>query len=620
MLPNPEIRSINLQDVIKIVTKRLRLILAICLVASSYTAITVYKQKSMYRASASLIFTNKSPIKLDRFEESQSAGSDPQFIQTQYRVLTSRSLAEKVFDEPGIKNDLYFKNMKDPIGQIQRSISVDAGKSSTIIMVNVESENAELAARIANTVVNVYIKYTFEVRNQATKEGIAWLENQLKGIKSEIEKSEKALSAYVQKNKLITQDDVNTTKNSLENLKTAQQELSSEYVELSRRYKSKHPRIIANRARLEEVNKRINLEKEAYFILNSKMVEYNLLKQDIDSNKNLYSSLLIKAKETDIVEKLETSIVRTLDVAVPPRDPFKPKRTEAIITAIMLSLLGGVGLAFFLEYLDSGLRTAEEVSSFVDLPFLGYIPTYEVTTASDKDRSLVSFTSPKAVILESFRALRTSVLFSSPEDKPLKTILVTSSVPGEGKSFISTNLAIMFVHINERVIIVDVDMRKPKLYKSFSASLNPGLSTFLTGNVSLDSIIKPSIIPRLSLITSGTIPPNATELLTSSKMNALLEELRGKFDRVILDSPPILVAADAQLLASKADGTIMVVKGAKTKLDQVLSAKKKLLESKGKVMGVVINNLAPEKRDSYYYYHYYHYEESVKGAKPLTQK
>jgi capsular exopolysaccharide synthesis family protein len=187
-------------------------------------------------------------------------------------------------------------------------------------------------------------------------------------------------------------------------------------------------------------------------------------------------------------------------------------------------------------------------------------------------------------------------------------------LPQEGKTFLSVNLALIFCQLNERVLLVDADMRKPKVNKSFNFELKPGLSTILTGNIDFEKALKPTYIPNLTVITSGTIPPNPSELLHSEKLALFFEEAERKFDRVIFDAPPLLMAADSALIANKADGVVFVIKGGATRLPDLVLSKKKLIDAKASVIGAVVNNLEPEARDHYYYYHYSYKEDKEKKS------
>jgi capsular exopolysaccharide synthesis family protein len=395
----------------------------------------------------------------------------------------------------------------------------------------------------------------------------------------------------------------------LDELKQRRAKVETELAEAEKRYGTKHPKIIALYAQLRDVNSKIESESSRLLGLNEKMVQYNLLKKEAETNQQLYTTLLQRSKETGVSEKIALSNIRIVDAAKPPETPYKPKKSRDLMMALFLALGLGVSSAFFLEHLDSTIRTAEDVSHYLTLPFLGYIPAIHKEAKTDRDKGLFCFHSPRSTITESFRAVRTSILFASPEDKPLKLVMVTAAFPQEGKSFFSANLATIFSQVNEKVVLIDVDMRRPKLNKTFGLDIKPGLSNYLTGNAEINSIVRPTEVPNVSVITSGTIPPNPSELLTSNKIRVLLNELLVSFNRIILDTPPILSAPDSSLLSSIVDGVVLVVKGASTRLEAVVKAKERVLEAKGRIIGVVINNIQPEKEDRYYYYHYYYQED-----------
>ncbi|MCX5713065.1 MAG: polysaccharide biosynthesis tyrosine autokinase, partial [Candidatus Omnitrophica bacterium] len=376
--------------------------------------------------------------------------------------------------------------------------------------------------------------------------------------------------------------------------------------EASKRYKEKHPKMIGFYSELESVKQKIKVETDRLLDLNEKMIQYNVLKREVESNRQLYESLLKRAKETAVSEELQTSQIRIVDPAEVPRSPFKPKVAQNIIFACILGIGLGLGAAFFLEYLDSTVKTAEDVELYVKLPFLGYVPAVrkeELAPGSGID--LLTHRNVGLVTAEAFRSIRTSIIFSSPEDRPIKTILITSTLPQEGKSSTVVNLATAFAQKNEQVIIVEADMRKQRLAKSLGVDAREGLSSFLASPVALEQVIKKTSIPNLSIITAGPVPPNPAELLTSAKIKILFDELKKKFDRIIIDSPPVLAIADTAILANVADGVIQVIRAGFVNLDGILRVKQRLIEAKARILGVVLNGVEIRKEDSYYYYHYY---------------
>ncbi len=615
MLPNPQIKEVTLQDYLKVVKKKIGVTVAFLIIIPCAVTIFVFTTKPVYRASVSILIEKSQP-KITKFEDVyQTSYQDNQYYQTQYKILESRGLAERVFEEMHLSRDPDYAEAKDPIQKLQDQISIEPIKNSQIVLVNVEDPDALRASSIANTLAKVYIQQDIQMRNRATKEATGWLESQLTDIKKKMRDSEEALNKYLQENKIVTIPDVEKKSQTLlDELKQNKSRLETDIAEAAKRYKEKHPKMIALRAQLDDVNKKIEQETDHLLDLNQKLVQYNMLKKDVESNQQLYTAMLTRSKETDVSEKLIISSIRVIDSAKPPEVPFKPKKLRDILMSIALSLFAGVGFSFFLEYLDSSIRTAEDVSLYLDMPFLGYIPSISREVKTEAERSLICYAKPSSKVTESYRAIRTSILFASPEDKPLKNILITSSIPQEGKSFIASNLSEVFCQVNERVVLLDVDMRRPRLHKNFDLEQKNGLSDFLTGNVDSQAIIKSTGVKNLSVITAGTIPPNPSELLSSAKVLSLFEELKSKFERIILDSPPALSAADTSLLANIVDGIVLVVKGGRTRRESILQAKERILKARGKIIGVVINNINLEKEDSYYYYHYYS-EESQKQKK-----
>lgn len=609
MLPNPNIREVNLLDYIKLIRKRLGMVLVFIIIIPTSVAIFDFTRQPIYRSSVSLLVEKSAP-KITKFEDVYQASPSYQdtqyYYQTQLKILESKALVERVFDELRLSVDPDYRGVKDQLDKLYKQIKVEPVRNSQIILLNVEDRDALRASAIANTLAKIYIQQDIEMKNRAAKEATAWLELQLTDIKKKVQVSEENLNNYMQKNKIVTVPDIEQkTQSLLDKLKQEKSRIETEVAEAKKRYKAKHPKMISLTAQLDDTLVKIERETNNLLELNQKMVQYNLLKKESESVQALYTSMLGRAKETDISERISASSIRIIDSAKPADLPFKPKKLQDISLAILFSLIVGISLVFFLEYLDSSIRTSEDVSVYINLPFLGYIPSTEKDIKAENEKNLLCFEKPKSKFAEAFRAVRTSILFASPEDKPLKTILITSSTPSEGKSLFASNLAEIFCQVNERVVLLDLDMRRPKLHRNFNIEQIPGLSNFLTGNNSIQSIIKPTKINNLSIITSGTIPPNPSELLSSEKIHALLEELKINFNRIIIDSPPILSAADTSLLANIVDGVIFVIKGSSVRMEVALQAKNKILDAKGKIIGVVVNNIQPEKEDSYYYYHYY---------------
>ena len=613
MLPNSEIREISFKDYFNIIWKRKEIVLALLLIIPVTVAIYDSTRQPMYMATVRILI-EKMPSKVASLTGVDQASfqdyyyRDQEYYSTQYNILGSRSIAELVFKEMHLDDDPAFRKFNDPIGKLQSQVSVNPVKNTQIVNVSIIDTDPLRASKIANSLAKVYVEQDVEARNRALKQAIGWLESQISDLKNNLEKGEGALNDFVQEYKIVSVPDIETkTESILEGLKQNKVKLETEIAEMSKQYKSEHPTMIALNAQLDEVNAKIKQETTDLLDLSQKMVKYRLLKQEVISVQQMYNSLLLRSKEINIGEKLEMSNVRVVDQAIPPGAPFSPRTKKDVKTSIVFALVLGLGICYLLEQLDSGIHTANDVSFYINLPFLGYVPIVEKTLQANRsvDKNLVCYQVPESMITESFRALRTSLIFASPEERPLKSILVTSSIPSEGKSFIASNLSLVFSNLKERTLLIDADMRRPKLHSIFKQAHRTGLSDFLATDINLERIIQATFIPHLFIITAGTIPPNPSELLSSAKLHSMLGELKSQFDRIIIDAPPVLSVPDALLLAGFVEGVVLVVQGTLTNVEKTLSTKNKIIEAKGKVVGVVLNHIEPKKQENYYYHYYY---------------
>jgi capsular exopolysaccharide synthesis family protein len=218
-------------------------------------------------------------------------------------------------------------------------------------------------------------------------------------------------------------------------------------------------------------------------------------------------------------------------------------------------------------------------------------------------RKIITHENPKSPISEAYRALRTNIQFSA-IDEDLKVIMVTSAGPGEGKSTTINNLAVAYAQSDKRVLLIDADLRKPTVDSAFNVSNRLGLTSLLTNQVQLNEVVRDSIVPNLDILTSGPIPPNPSEILASKRLVSLLDELKGSYDLILIDTPPAIAVTDAQIVATKCDGVILVVDSGKVKRDIAAKAKANLEHVKARILGVVLNNVERKNKDSYYYYYY----------------
>jgi capsular exopolysaccharide synthesis family protein len=370
-------------------------------------------------------------------------------------------------------------------------------------------------------------------------------------------------------------------------------------------------------------------------VQNEAAIQFNLLKQEVETNKQLYQDFLNKTNQAEAQKVEQQNNLRIIEAAEVPSAPVSPRRGFAILAALLLSTGVGVGLAFFLEYLDNTIKTVEDVSRYAQLPALSVIPAVAGSLPrklaaksrkaiaapaiqSERAHQLVTL-DPHSSAAEAYRVLRTSVLLSA-AGQPPKTVLITSGQPGEGKTTTAINTAISLAQLGASVLIIDCDLRRPTTHKVLGVEYVQGLSTYLSQpHVALDEVIQRLPIENLSLLPCGPIPPNPAELIISDRMKEMLGELSLRYDHIIIDSPPLINVTDPVILSTMVDGVILVVHGGKSTRDIVRRARQELATVGAKIFGVVLNNvdLRREGYDNYYYNRYYsNYSENTDTATP----
>jgi succinoglycan biosynthesis transport protein ExoP len=346
---------------------------------------------------------------------------------------------------------------------------------------------------------------------------------------------------------------------------------------------------------------------------NKVAIQYQVFQQEVESNRTLYDMLLKRLKETNVSEENKMISIHVVDPAEVPQYPAKPRTIRNLILAVLIGLIGGIALAFFFEYLDNTVKTPDDLERHFSLPYLGPIPNFEMK-AGDPGQDLIVLNTPKSSASESFRGLRTNILFSAAKQVP-RAILITSSAAQEGKSLVASNLAVTMAQGGGKTVILDCDMRRPRLNKIFNVSRDPGMSNILVGETPWEKTVQKTRIENLSFIPSGPIPPNPAELLSSDLMEELIKALKSQYDRIIIDSPPITAVTDSVVLARAdvTDGLVMVIKAGKMSRDVIGSSIRQLRDMKAHFLGVVLNDINFAK-DQYYSYHYqYYYGEEQEG-------
>jgi len=434
----------------------------------------------------------------------------------------------------------------------------------------------------------------------------------------------------------------------IQNLKTEYTQILNEYNEKIKVYKPDYPDMVRIKARLdsmksqlqEEIQKAVDAARSEYraalkreeslqqvleeqrssvFNMNNNAILYNSLRIEVENKRNLLNSLVARQNETLVSARLrglKSSNIKIIDRALIPGAPFSPNRKRNMMIGLILGLFMGVGAAFLIEYLDNTIKGPEDAEKLVKLPSLGIIPyiardgarrktdnqlgyVYSYGKEDIKEENplpvikeieLINHLYPNLSVSEDYRTIRTSILFSHPEKAP-QIICVSSSFPQEGKTATTTNTAVAFSQLEKKVLVIDGDMRKPRIHKVFNLRNIRGLSSYLTGKADLDEAIQKTSIDNLRIISSGPNPPNPAELLESRKMRELMLILREWFDVVLIDAPPVTAVIDPVIISDMSDGTVVVVRSGKTTRKALVHTVEELRKSKSPIIGIVFNEV-----------------------------
>jgi polysaccharide biosynthesis transport protein len=383
------------------------------------------------------------------------------------------------------------------------------------------------------------------------------------------------------------------------------------------------------------LNDSLTAQKGQMVKLQDNLADFQILKRDAQTNEQLYQALLARVKEASIAGTMVPSNIAVIDPGRLPDKPFKPKTSRDLALAVVLGLTLGVGLAFVLEHLDDSIKSLDDLEKACSLPSLGILPliaTNSKRAISRKEKSgllgvmrnfprihrsrpsvldagdmdLIVFKHPKSQLTEALQHVYSSIMLSV-SGRPPCAIIVTSPNPGEGKSTIASNLAQSCAQNERQVILIDCDLRKPRLHRIFQLASQPGLTNYLTGSATIEEILRPTVVPNLTIITGGATPPNPGNLLNSDIFKELLTQLREQYRHIIIDTPPVLGFADARFVSQLVDGVLLVTKYGSTHKSAGRLAQQLL--SQAPVLGVVLNSVGVHGQTyGGYYYYYNHYK------------
>ena len=352
--------------------------------------------------------------------------------------------------------------------------------------------------------------------------------------------------------------------------------------------------------------------------LPKKTISYARLQRELSAVEKLYLLIEEKYQEAMIVEQSTAGNVVIIDPAIRPLEPSKPNRKLIVIIGLILGMGIGFGFAFIRDFLDNTVKTPEDIQKR-NIPVLGWIPKIE-GIAENKEFEFIIAKKSDSIYSEAFRALRTKIQFAKIDKHRINTIHVTSSTPSEGKTTVSVNIAGSFAQTNKKTVIIDCDLRKPRMHKVFSGQRYPGFTDYFLGNIDFEAIVNKSELPNLDYISAGTIPPNPSEILGSDQMIAFIEKLKDIYDLVVIDSPPIIAVTDSEILSRIADATILVAAAGETDIELMGKATELLQHENNSFIGVVLNKFSYRSGYGSYYKYYYYYAHNKENANVKHKK
>lgn len=516
--------------------------------ATTVLVVTIgsFLMRPVYRATTTLLIDPESPNVLTTTGMVEMQSSDyrsyKEYFQSQVEIITSYSLAKKVFDDLDMGKLRVYAGAKEPVKKFLKNIKIDPVRDTRLLNLSAEDRDPELAAKIANHMAELYV-----MRNLY----------------------------YISKGEIL---------NLLKNEYLKLEGRASEYAKV---YKDGHPEMIKTKNEMSDILDRIGREKKSVY-------DYD----DIET--------YLKRGSQHELSGFKANNISIQDPARKPVVPIRPKKAINILLSIVVGIFGGLGLVFFLEHIDDTAKTIDDVEKVMKWPLLVNVPN--IANAEEPqgfDKDLLVNSKPNDPISEVYRSLRTRIFFSSTEERPLHSIMITSPGPQEGKTITTCNLSMAIAQNKKRVLLVDADMRRPRLHDVFKIKNNVGLSNYLSGQCSFNDAVQKTGVENVSLVTGGGLPPNPSELLASHKTKEFIEKARESFDMVLLDTPPIGMLTDAAITSRAVDGTIMVIESGKTSKRILAHIYQLLVDARAKVIGIVINRFTPGSRDLYYYSYYY---------------
>jgi capsular exopolysaccharide synthesis family protein len=671
----PSERELDLRYYAEVLWRGRYLILTAGLVGIGLGLLIAYIQVPEYRAAAMVQIEPPTPTFMSVTDALVGGGNywqNTDFYNTQFQILRSKALGEKVVDR--LKLPAPFQGNPERGAMLMAHVSIDPVPESRLVLVQVTDTNPTEAALWANTLADSYIEESLDSRVQAAKKAYDWLQERLAATQRSMrDAQDKLFKSYQSQDLFVPEGSVSAVTSSItklnedyigaqsrrialeaalnqvaemrkgnQSLDTIPQvaadtlilnlnsQLAGLGLELSRlkeKYKEAHPEVQKIQAQVDQIRKAkearavqivdglraeyaqlqkregelrsaIDAQKAQAAAQSRKATELETLKKEAESAKSLYEVLLQKLNETDIAASIRSNNVSLIERASAPQTPVRPDKKRIAGLALVIGLLIGVGLVLVREYLDNTIKTPEEVERYLHLDLLAAVPHYDESSVH--------------LVTEAYQNLRTALIFGR-KDEAGQVVLVTGTAPQEGKTTTIVNVAKLLASSGEKTVVLDFDLRRAQLHARLSLTREPGLTDFFVKHESLDTIVRPTRIPNLFVMTAGPLPPNPPAILGRKSVAELLEHLRKHFEWILLDSPPLASVTDALLLARQADMTIVVIQHNKVDKKVIKRNVAALRKVTSNLLGALLNGVDVNSRG--YYYYYYH-QDTPEGGPP----
>ncbi|MCE0522897.1 MAG: polysaccharide biosynthesis tyrosine autokinase [Methylacidiphilales bacterium] len=580
-------------------------------------------QTPIYAAMATLNVPTKSassPSGADNVLPDVTTGD---MIKTYEQLLQTKDLPARVVKSQHLNENPDFlpAGVTPPVSEdaatsmLAGDVAVHIRPFTRLIDITVEHRSPEMALLLANQLAQESVLQQFDQNSESANERTQRDQQEADRLRKQVLESDRALEEYQTSHNmggsLEVPEDASDTQ--LKDLNQQYINAQAQVTLLEERYLPQHPKLIQAQAMVDQLRKELDKAQAEAALSSSKNIEYDTLKSEADSNRTALDNVLKDLRQIESAPNMKIPDVYVVGEAQ-PLGLVRPNRTKAVAIGGFAGLLCGLAFIMGVYFLDSSIRSVSQAESTLNLPVIAAIP---ILTHSDGRSTLPAYSDPQSFVAESFRGLRASLILHDREN-PLKTILVASAIPGEGKSFCGANLAVAFAQAGLKTLLIDADLRLPTLHSYFNIAPGGeagGFVEVLTGRSILSAAVVSTQIPTLELLLTAVPADSPAELLSGIRLPLLLDEAAQNYDRVVIDSAPLNAVSDTMLIMQKADAILLVIRAAQTPSSECKSALQKIYSSKMKPLGLILNYLAPHTLKSYAYGYSYGQKPKDKNAR-----